>query len=256
MKKHDSKLKYPEIALKLSGEALSGKGAKGYSKEAMFFLAEEIRKVHELGGKTVIIMGGGNIARGTELEEVGIERPDADYMGMLFTAANAMGFKHILKKKFNIPVRVATSILLPTAGEYYVAEKVLHALREKNEHVIIACGTGNAFFSTDTAAVLRALELDLDAVLKGTKVDGVYDKNPSDPSAILLKQLTPREMLKRELEVMDFTSTSLLFDNMKKRRLPMIVFNIFKEGNLVKVLTGDDSIGSHVVYNDLDKDNG
>lgn len=238
---------YREVVFKLSGEALGGQGEKGYNKEALHFIAEEIREAHDLGVKMAIIIGGGNIARGDDLEKMGIDRPDADLMGMLFTAGNAVGLKSIFKKH-NIPVRVATALYIPQAGELYVTEKVLHSLRDKHQHVIIACGTGNPYFSTDTAAVLRALELRSDAILKGTKVDGVYDRDPSDPSAELLRRLTPQEMLDRKLKVMDVTSTSLLLDAMKER-LPIIVFNIFKKGNLAGVLCGDESIGSHVVYN-------
>lgn len=239
---------YREVAFKLSGEALGGQGERGYSEDALHFIAGEIREAHDLGVRMAIIVGGGNIARGDELEKMGIDRPDADLMGMLFTTANAVGLKSIFKKH-NIPIRVATALHIPQAGELYVTEKVLHSLRDKNQHVIIACGTGNPYFSTDTAVVLRALELRSDVILKGTKVDGVYDKDPSDPSAQLLRRLTPQEMLDRKLEVMDETATTLLISAMKER-LPIIVFNFFEKGNLAGVLCGDESIGSHVVYDD------
>lgn len=234
---------YSRAILKISGETLSGEGAKGIIASQVSFIANEIRDVYQLGVQLAVVMGGGNLVRGEDLAKTGIDREIGDKMGMVLTVANALCLQDGLEK-LNLPVRVATASPMPDFGEYYVSQKVRHNLK-KGEVVILAGGTGNPFVSTDTAAVLRACELKADVILKATKVKGVYSKDPREQGARFLRTLTPEEMLRRGLKIMDSTATSMVMD----KHIPIIVFRIFDKGNLRKVLLGDMSIGSRVVYN-------
>ncbi|QQG46658.1 MAG: UMP kinase [Candidatus Niyogibacteria bacterium] len=233
---------YTRAILKISGETLSGEGANGINASHVSFVAHEIKEAYELGVELAIVMGGGNLVRGEELAKTGIVRETADKMGMLLTVANALCLQDGLEK-LGLPVRVAIAQQMPDFGEYYVSQKVRHHLR-KREIVILAAGTGNPFVSTDTAAVLRACELRADVILKATKVEGVYSKDPQEQGAEFLRTLTSEQMLQWGLKIMDSTAASMVKDN----RIPIVVFRIFDKGNLRKVLLGDPSVGSRVDY--------
>ena len=235
--------KYRRILLKLSGEILAGEGKFGISASVISKLADDIKAVHELGIQLGIVIGGGNIFRGVQAGAEGLDRTSGDYMGMLATAINALALQDILEQR-GIDTRVMSAIEMREIAEPYIRRRARRHL-EKGRIVIFACGTGNPYFTTDTAASLRAMEIGAEVLLKGTKVDAVYDKDPViDSTAKPYKELTFMEVLQKELKVMDAAAISLCMDN----KLPIIVFDVGTEGNLKKVVVGE-SIGTIVRAN-------
>jgi uridylate kinase len=229
------KIKYKRILLKISGEALSGAQGFGIDTDTIKQISSEIAEVHALGVETAIIVGGGNFFRGLQASARGMDRATADYIGMLATVMNALSLQYFLEK-MNVNTRVQSAITMQEVAEPYIRRKAMRHL-EKGRVVIFAAGTGNPFFSTDTAAALRALEIGADVILKATKVDGVYDSDPKlNPDAKLIKRLSYIEVLNKSLQVMDSTAISLCMDN----NLPIIVFNLTVPGNIKKVVLGED----------------
>ncbi|HMJ66159.1 MAG TPA: UMP kinase [Candidatus Binatia bacterium] len=226
--------KYQRILLKLSGEALGGKSGTGIDPDSVGDMARQIREVRELGVEVVIVIGGGNIFRGAIGSERGIERATADYMGMLATVINALALQDALEKE-GVATRVQSAITMHQVAEAFIRRRAVRHL-EKGRVVIFGGGTGNPYFSTDTAAALRANEIGAEVILKATKVDGIYDSDPKkNPDAKRYTQLTYLEALQRQLKVMDSTAFSLCMDN----KMPIIVFDLFKEHNLRRVVTGE-----------------
>ena len=224
---------YKRILLKLSGEALLGKGSYGIDTTVLEFVAEEIADVKDLGVEIGIVIGGGNIFRGVEASTRGFDRASADYMGMLATVINSLALQNSLENR-GIPTRVQSAIEMKEIAESFIKRRASRHL-EKGRVVIFACGTGSPYFTTDTAASLRAMEMQADAILKATKVDGIYDKDPvTDKDAIIFDKISYTEMLTRYLKVMDSTAVSMCRDN----NLPLIVFNIEKKGNIRGVVCG------------------
>lgn len=231
---------YKRILLKLSGEALLGKGSFGIDTDVLKFVAEEISAVHALGVEIGIVIGGGNIFRGVEASTKGIDRVSADYIGMLATVMNSLALQNALEHR-GVPTRVQTAIEMREIAEPFIKRRATRHL-EKGRVVIFACGTGSPYFTTDTAASLRAMEVQAGAILKATKVDGVYDKDPvKEKDARIFDRITYTEVLTRDLKVMDSTAVSMCRDN----DLPLIVFNIEKKGNIRGVVCGR-SIGTVV----------
>jgi len=230
-----STLKYKRVLLKLSGEALAGDEGFGISPETVNSICSEIVEVAEMGVELALVIGGGNIFRGLSSSAKGMDRSNADYMGMLATILNAMAVQDALENK-GIPTRVLSAIQTTEICEPYVRRRALRHL-EKGRIVICAAGTGNPYFTTDTAAALRAMELKCDAIIKATKVDGVYDKDPKKYSdAVLFEHISYEETLRRHLKVMDATAITLAQEN----KMPIIVCNMFG-GNIMKVITGQKS---------------
>lgn len=230
----ESGIQYKRILLKLSGEALLGKKEFGIDQEVLHSIAEELREIHFLGVEVAIVIGGGNIFRGVAGERLGIDRARADYMGMLATLINAIALQDTLEKK-GVPVRTMSALEVIKIAEPYIREKALKHL-EKGRMLILACGTGNPFFTTDTASTLRALELQAEILMKATKVDGIYERDPiQDPTAKKFDEITFEEVLQRNLKVMDATAFSLAKDN----GLPILIFNIFNYGNIKKAVLGE-----------------
>ncbi len=228
------KPKYRKILLKISGEALLGDKSFGIDNKIIEQIAEELKEIHELGVKVGIVIGGGNIFRGVAGEKQGMDRARADHIGMLATLINSLVLQDALFLK-NLPCRVMSALEVIKVSESYVREKALTHL-EKGRILILACGTGNPFFTTDTAAVLRSLELKAEILFKATKVDGVYDKDPiKDPTAKKYDILTFDEALQKNLKVMDITAFSLA----KDYKMPILVFNILKYGNIKKAVLGE-----------------
>ncbi|HEU5360524.1 MAG TPA: UMP kinase [Candidatus Deferrimicrobiaceae bacterium] len=232
---------YRRILLKLSGEALMGKQAYGIDDGVLAALSEEIREVASLGVQIALVVGGGNIFRGIRTSrEYGIERASADYMGMLATVINSLALQERLEHD-GLVTRVLSAIEMRAIAEPYIRRRALRHL-EKGRIVIFAAGTGNPYFTTDTAAALRAMEIHSDAILKATRVDGVYDKDPLvHKNARKFQELTYIEVLQRNLKVMDATAISLCMDN----HLPIVVFNLTKRGNIRRVVLGE-TIGTVV----------
>jgi uridylate kinase len=225
---------YQRILLKLSGEQLAGKAGHGIDDAVMSGLAEEIREIHDLGVQIGIVCGGGNIYRGIAASTRGMDRVGADYMGMLATVINGLALQHALEKR-GVYTRVMSAIEMDRVCEPYIRRRAVRHL-EKNRIVVLAAGTGNPYFTTDTAAALRAIEVGADVILKATKVDGVYSADPmKDPTATFFSRLSYLDILNRRLEVMDSTAISLCMDN----RLPLIVFNAGVRGNLLRVVQGE-----------------
>jgi uridylate kinase len=226
---------YRRILLKLSGEALMGKQAYGIDEGILVGLASEIREVTELGVQVALVVGGGNIFRGIGTSrDFSIDRASADYMGMLATVINSLALQGILERS-GLDTRVLSAIEMKEIAEPYIRRRALRHL-EKGRVVIFAAGTGNPYFTTDTAAALRAMEIDADAILKATKVDGVYDRDPMvDRKAKMFSRLTYLDVLKKNLKVMDSTAISLCMDN----GLPIVVFNLARKGNILKVVLGE-----------------
>ncbi len=225
---------YKRVVLKMSGEVLQGKQGYGIDPEVTRSIAEEIKDVKKLGIEIAIVIGGGNIYRGSTASGQGVDRITADYMGMLATVINGLALQDSLEKA-GVFTRVQTAIDMQELAEPYIRRKAIRHL-EKNRVVIFVAGTGNPYFSTDTAASLRAIEIGADVILKATKVDGVYSADPKkDKSAKKFKTLKYIEVLKRGLKVMDATAVSLCMDN----KLPIIVFNLTKKGNIKRILIGD-----------------
>lgn len=228
------KPKYRKILLKISGEALLGDKSFGIDNKIIEQIAKELKEIHELGVKVGIVIGGGNIFRGVAGEKQGMDRARADYIGMLATLINSLVLQDALFLK-NLPCRVMSALEIIKVSESYIREKAITHF-EKGRILILACGTGNPFFTTDTAAVLRSLELKAEILFKATKVDGVYDKDPiKDPTAKKYDVLTFDEALQKNLKVMDTTAFSLA----KDYKMPILVFNILKYGNIKRAVLGE-----------------
>lgn len=226
--------KYRRILLKLSGEALGGESGAGISPEAVHEMARQVREVRDLGIEVVIVVGGGNIFRGIQGSERGIERVTGDHMGMLATVINALALQDALEKQ-DVETRVQTAVTMAQVAEPYIRRRAMRHL-QKGRVVIFGGGTGNPFFSTDTTAALRAAEMQVDIILKATKVDGIYDSDPKkNPSAKRYDTITYLNALQRQLKVMDSTAFSLCMDT----KMPIIVFDFHRPGNLVRVVRGE-----------------
>jgi uridylate kinase len=237
-------LKYKRILLKLSGEALMGDKGYGIDAGTVDYMAREIKDISALGIQISIVIGGGNIFRGVEGSLEGMERASADYMGMLATVINALALQNALEK-YDLPTRVQSAIEMRELAEPYIRRKAVRHL-EKGRIVIFAAGTGNPYFTTDTAAALRAMEIGADVIIKATKVDGVYSSDPmKDPKAKKYDQLTYLEVLNKGLGVMDSTAVTLCMDN----HLPIVVFNLRGKGNIRKIVEGK-NVGTVVRGND------
>jgi len=233
-------LTYRRALLKLSGEALIGDQGYGIDAKMLQYLADEISDVHRLDVELALVIGGGNIFRGSEAEARGIDRVTADNMGMLATVINGLSLQSALEQA-GVVTRVQTAFEMRAVAEPYIRRRALRHL-EKGRVVLFAGGTGNPYFTTDTTAALRAAEIDADVVLKATKVDGIYDEDPmTHPEAVRLPRLTYLETLQRRLKVMDATAVSLCMDN----QLPIVVFDINQPGNLRSIMQGK-SIGTLV----------
>jgi uridylate kinase len=226
--------KYSRVLLKLSGEALGGKGRGSICPEAVQDMAEQIQEVRELDVQVVVVVGGGNIFRGLSGSMRGIERATGDYMGMLATVINALALQDALEK-IGVPTRVQSAITMSQVAEAFIRRRAVRHL-EKGRVVIFGGGTGNPYFSTDTAAALRANEIGAEVILKATKVDGIYDCDPkTNPRAKRFAQISYLEALQKQLKVMDSTAFSLCMDN----KMPIIVFDMFKPHNLRRVVMGE-----------------
>jgi uridylate kinase len=226
-------LKYKRILLKISGEAMMGDQAYGVDPSTVDYIAREIKEAVSMDVQVAIVIGGGNIFRGVEASVKGIERASADYMGMLATVINALALQNYLEK-YAIPTRVQSAIEMKELAEPYIRRKAMRHL-EKGRTVIFAAGTGNPYFTTDTAASLRAMEIGADVILKATKVDGIYSSDPmKDPSAKKYTVVTYIDVLKKGLSIMDSTAISLCMDN----NLPIMVFNLRGKGNIRKIIEG------------------
>lgn len=227
--------KYKRILLKLSGEALMGDQGFGICPNMLTYVAEEVRSIVELDVQLAIVVGGGNIFRGVAASSFGMERTSADHMGMLATVLNSLALQDALEKK-GIQTRVQTAISMHEVAEPYILRRAMRHL-EKGRVVIFAAGSGNPYFTTDTAAVLRAKEIHAEILLKATKVNGLYDSDPErNTDARFIKNISFMEVLERQLRVMDMTAISLAMDN----QLPLMVFNLKEKGNIQKVVCGED----------------
>jgi uridylate kinase len=227
--------RFKRILLKLSGEALMGEGKYGISPRVLQQIAQEVHEVVDLGVQVGIVIGGGNIFRGVSASTEGMDRASADYMGMLATVMNALALQDSLEK-IGVFTRVQSAIDMQQLAEPYIRRRAVRHL-EKGRVVIFAAGTGNPYFTTDTAASLRAMEIHAEVILKATKVDGIYSADPvKDPTATRYKALTYLDVLKKNLKVMDSTAISLCMDN----ELPIIVFDLGRQGNIVRVVAGED----------------
>ena len=226
-------LRFRRALLKISGEALLGDGEYGVDFETVRRIAKDVKTVHDLGAQVCLVVGGGNIFRGISGATVGMDRASADYMGMLATVMNALAMQSALEG-IGQPTRVLSAIPMDTICEPYIRRRAVRHM-EKGRIVIFAAGTGNPFFTTDTTAALRAAEMDCDCLLKGTQVDGVYDKEPkSNPEAKRYDRLTYHQVLSRDLKVMDAAAISLAREN----AIPILVFSIHNDGAFVDVLRG------------------
>ena len=231
---------YKRVLLKLSGEALAGEQRYGIDPEIIITIAEEIKEVVTCGVQLALVIGGGNIFRGLAASSKGMDRASADYMGMLATMINSLAMQDALEN-IGVDTRVQSAIAMQEVAEPYIRRRAIRRL-DKGRVVIFGAGTGDPYFTTDTAASLRAMEIGAEVILKGTKVDGVYSADPKkDPNAVKFPSLTYIDVLKKGLQVMDATATSLCMDN----SLPIIVFDITTDGNVKKVVYGE-SIGTIV----------
>ncbi|MFI5341477.1 MAG: UMP kinase [Candidatus Methylomirabilales bacterium] len=227
-------LKYRRILLKISGEALAGDQEYGISTDVVRFIAGEVREVHQLGVQIGMMIGGGNIFRGVVASAKGMDRSSADYMGMLATVMNGLALQDALEK-VRVDTRVQTAIEMREVAEPFIRRRALRHI-EKGRVVIFVGGTGNPYFTTDTAAALRAMEINAEVLFKATKVDGVYTADPkTDPTAQKFEELTYIEVLSRRLKVMDSTAISLCMDN----RFPIVVFNLQEKGRLRQLVFGE-----------------
>ena len=225
---------YKRVLLKLSGEALMGEQGLGIDPKIVENIASEIKEVNGMGVEMGIVIGGGNIFRGLSASARGMDRVSADYMGMLATVINAMALQDFLERT-DVFTRVLTAINMEEVAEPFIRRRAIRHL-EKGRVVIFAAGTGNPYFTTDTAAALRAVEIEADVILKGTKVNGVYDSDPNlNADAKKFDELSYLEVVKRRLQVMDTTAVTLCMDN----KLPIVVFNITKQGYLKRVIQGE-----------------
>ena len=224
---------YHRVLLKISGEALAGTGGYGIDQQVLVGFAAQLRDVHATGCELALVIGGGNIFRGTAGGALGIDRATGDYMGMLATVINALALQDALEK-LSVPTRVLSAIEMQEVAEPYIRRRATRHL-EKGRVVIFAAGTGNPFFTTDTAASLRAMEIGAEVIFKGTRVDGVYDADPEKhPEATRFDELTYIDVLNRNLQVMDSTAISLCMDN----GLPILVFNMLEQGNIMRAVSG------------------
>ncbi|WP_462323351.1 UMP kinase [Desulfoplanes sp.] len=231
---------YPRVLLKLSGEALAGDQRFGIDPEIVRSISRELADIATMGVQMAVVIGGGNIFRGISSSAKGMDRSSADYMGMLATIMNALAVQDALEKE-NVPTRVLSAIAMREVAEPYIRRRAIRHL-EKGRVIICAAGTGIPYFTTDTAAVIRALELKANAILKATRVDGVYDCDPEkDPSATMFQELSYIEVLQKKLRVMDSAAISLCMDN----SLPIEVFNLFRKGNIKRVVLGE-TVGTRV----------
>lgn len=229
------KPRFKRVLLKLSGEMLAGERKIGIDRDVISSLCAQVREVHELGVELGIVIGGGNIFRGIQSGSHGLDRASGDYMGMLATAINALALQDVLERQ-GVPTRVMSAIEMRQISEPYIRRRAMRHL-EKGRIVIFSCGTGNPYFSTDTAASLRAMEVGAECLLKGTRVDGVYDSDPEKNSAAkAFKTLSFMDVLRNGLRVMDAAAISLCMEN----NLPIVVFNMGVVGNLKRVVTGED----------------
>jgi uridylate kinase len=227
--------RYKTILLKLSGEALAGENGYGIDPEIISGIASEIKEVIELGVQVSLVIGGGNIFRGLAASAAGMDRSSADYMGMLATVMNSLAMQDALEK-VGVKTRVQSAIEMREIAEPYIRRRAVRHL-EKGRVVIFAAGTGNPYFTTDTAASLRAMEIGAEIILKATKVDGVFNADPAvDADAVKFSSLSYLDVLKQGLQIMDSTATSLCMDN----KLPILVFNLTQKGNIRKVVLGED----------------
>lgn len=232
------KAKYQRILLKLSGETLSGEGGKGIDVQKLNAFAKEICDTHSLGVEVAIVLGGGNIFRGAHSQD--LDRATGDYMGMMATLINCLAFQAAIEKH-DVPSRVMSAINVSQVAEPYIRRRAIRHL-EKKRIILFAAGTGNPYFSTDTAAALRAMEIDAELLMKGTKVDGVYSSDPKKHSdAKRFDHLTPMDFINKRLGVLDTTAVSLCMDN----KLPIVVFNLNRPGNIRRVILGE-NIGTVV----------
>jgi uridylate kinase len=229
------KAKYKRVLLKLSGEALMGDQGYGVDPRMADRIAGEIQEIHDIGVEVAATVGGGNIVRGISVSAAGMDRVTGDYMGMLATMINALALQNALEKR-GVYTRVQSAIEMKEVAEPYIRRRAIRHL-EKGRIVIFAAGTGNPYFSTDTAAALRAIEIGAAVILKATKVDGIYDDDPEkNPSAKLLKETTCRQVLEQGLKVMDSTAITLCMEN----NLPIVIFNLLRRGNIKNVVLGSD----------------
>ena len=230
---------YSRVLLKVSGEFLAGEKGFGISPAALRHVALELKAVREAGVQTGVVIGGGNIFRGLSAEENGMERVTCDFMGMLATCINGLALQDVLEKE-GVSVRVMTAVDGTFAAEPYIRRRALRHL-DKGRLLIFAGGTGNPYFTTDTAAALRAMEIRAELMLKATKTDGVFDKDPAlHKDSKKFKSVSCKDVLKKGLKVLDSTAISLCMDN----KMPLIVFNLKERGNLLKALCGDKTIGT------------
>jgi uridylate kinase len=231
---------YKRILLKLSGEALMGEQNFGIEPVMIDHFGDEIKDVVDAGFEVAIVIGGGNIFRGLQAGNLGIDRAQGDYMGMLATVINGMALQGVLEKR-GINSRLMSALSIQQVCEPYIRRRAIRHL-EKGRVIIIAAGTGNPFFTTDTAAALRAVEIGADALLKGTSVDGIYTADPKkDPTATKFREISYQEVISRELKVMDQTAFTLC----KENKLPIVVFSIREKGNILRILAGEE-IGTRV----------
>ncbi len=225
--------RYQRVLLKLSGEALMGEQGFGVDPRMADRIAGEIEEIHNIGVQVAATVGGGNIVRGISVSAAGMDRVSGDYMGMLATVINALALQNALEKR-GVFTRVQSAIEMKEVAEPYIRRRAIRHL-EKGRVVIFAAGTGNPYFSTDTAAALRAIEIGAEAILKATKVDGIFDADPmTNPSAKMLENLTYLEVLEKGLRVMDTTAITLCMEN----NLPIVVFNLLRHGNIRDVVMG------------------
>src|SRR5215813_8361919 len=235
------KFAYKRVLLKISGEALMGEQNYGIDVNVARSVAEELKAVHELGVEIAVVVGGGNIFRGVSKSAGNMDRSSADYIGMLATVMNAVVLQDALEK-IDVKTRVLSAIAIPQLAEPFIRRRAIRHL-EKGRVVIFAAGTGNPYFTTDSAAALRALEIRAEVILKGTKVDGVYSADPlQDPRATRYECITYQEVLEKQLRVMDASAISLCMDN----DLPIVVFNLREPGNVRRVVMGEAGVGTRV----------
>jgi uridylate kinase len=235
-----SSIKYKRVLLKLSGESLMGEQGFGISAEVLDFFADEVKKVRDVGVELGIVIGGGNIYRGLSASTQGIDRATGDQMGMLATMINALALQNAIEKK-GIFTRLMSAIKMEEISEPYIRRRAIRHL-EKGRVVILGAGTGHPYFSTDTAASLRAVEIGADIIVKGTRVDGVYNSDPEkNPDAIKFEKISYIDILKNNLRIMDLTAVSLCQEN----NLPMMVFNMDIPDNLLKLVMGE-SVGTYI----------
>lgn len=236
-----SKLKYKRVLLKLSGESLMGNQGFGIDNNVLNYFSAEVKKVHDIGVQLGIVIGGGNIYRGLNASDQGIDRVTGDQMGMLATLINALALQNAIERK-GIYTRLLSAIKIEEIAESYIRRRAIRHL-EKGRVIIFGAGTGHPYFSTDTAASLRAVEIEADVIVKGTRVDGVYDSDPEkNPKAFRFEKISYLDVLKKNLKIMDLTAVSLCQEN----NLPMVVFNMDEPNNFLKLVKGE-NVGTEII---------